>query len=197
MEDNMNRLFLVLATLFALPLLAQAQESPRTEVFGGYSYMRADADAAGGDQDLNGFNASFTYNFNSFLGATAEFSGLFANVQAATVVGGVPTTTTANLNNYYFLFGPKFAFRGNGRFTPFAHVLLGAVTQDLSLNNGTSVPNNTQFAMAIGGGLDINFTEKISVRGAQVDYIMTRVVPNTNQNNLRASTGLVLKLGVQ
>jgi opacity protein-like surface antigen len=222
----MNRLLLVLAMLLALPILTQAQELPRQEIFGGYSYMRLDAGNAGGDQDLNGFNTSYTYNFNSFLGMTAEFSGAFANNVAVTsTMGTMSTTTIQDINNYFVLFGPKFTFRGNERVTPFAHVLLGVVTQDFqTASNGTTMTsttlqNNTQFAMAVGGGIDLNLTERLSVRGAQVDYVMTRLPGNgvatvgsmgtgmgmgtsltsgsTVQNNLRASAGIVLKLGEQ
>lgn len=197
----MNKLLFVLAMLLALPILASAQELPRTEIFGGYSYMRLDADGQT-DQDLNGFNTSFTYNFNSFIGATAEFSAAFG-----TLTTGMGTTaTTQDQDFYFYLFGPKFTFRGNERFTPYAHILLGAVTQDLgnvltsttgTTTTTTSTPNNTQFAMAIGGGLDVSVTERLSLRAIQADYVLTRLAPNTNLNNIRASAGLVLKLGEQ
>jgi opacity protein-like surface antigen len=215
----MNRLLLVLAMLLALPILTQAQELPRQEIFGGYSYMRLDSGNAGGDQDLNGFSTSYTYNFNSFLGMTAEFSGAFANNVAVTsLMGGTATTTIQDINNYFVLVGPKFSFRGNERVTPFAHVLLGVVTQDFqTASNGSTMTssllnNNTQFAMAVGGGIDLSVNERISIRGAQVDYVMTRLPGNgvatgtmasslttgsTVQNNLRASAGIVLKLGEQ
>jgi opacity protein-like surface antigen len=191
----MNRIFLVLAMLLALPFITQAQELPRTEIFGGYSYMRVDSQGLTVDQDLNGFNSSVTYNFNSFLGATAEFSALFGNAQAATGVASV----TVDQNSYFYMFGPKFTFRGNERFTPFAHVLIGAVTQTTDTQSAglLATPNNTQFAMALGGGLDINLTERIAVRGAQVDYVLTRLQTPLNQNNLRASAGFVLKIGEQ
>jgi opacity protein-like surface antigen len=188
----MNKLLLVFAMLLALPILASAQELPRTEIFGGYSYMRLDADNQT-DQDLNGFNTSFTYNFNSFLGATAEFSAFFGTTQVASGT----TLTTVDQDMYFYLFGPKFTFRGNERFTPFAHVLLGGVTQDVQSVGGLTTSNNTQFAMALGGGLDVSVTERISLRAIQADYVLTRLVANTNQNNIRASAGFVLKLGEQ
>jgi opacity protein-like surface antigen len=183
----MQKLVFLLAMLFALPLMAQAQESPRMEIFGGYSYLRLDADT-NNDQDLNGFNTSFTYNFNNFLGATGEVSGHYGNTNVAGV--------RADLNQYFFLFGPKFAFRGNERVTPFAHVLLGVVRFDVNQTSSTSSNTTTQFAMAVGGGLDINFNDRIAFRAVQADYILTRLA-NSNQHNFRASTGVVLKLGEQ
>ena len=181
----MQKLLFLLAMLLVLPLMAQAQESPRMEIFGGYSYLRLDADT-NNDQDLNGFNTSFTYNFNRFLGATGEISGHYGDTRVAGV--------NADLNQYFFLFGPKFAYRGNERVTPFAHVLLGVVRFDV--DRGPISATTTQFAMAVGGGLDVNITDKIAFRAVQADYILTRLA-NSSQHNFRASTGVVVKLGEQ
>jgi opacity protein-like surface antigen len=181
----MQKLLGVLALLLAVPLIGQAQEIPRTETFGGYSYIRLDADL-NNDQDLNGFNASFTYNLNQILGITGEISGNYGDTRVA--------GANADLNTYFFLFGPKFAFRGNSRVTPFAHVLLGVVRFDV--DTGLRDTTTTQFAVAVGGGVDFNITEKVALRVAQADYILTRLA-NSNQNNIRVSTGFVLKLGEQ
>ncbi|MCI0662463.1 MAG: hypothetical protein L0220_15445 [Acidobacteria bacterium] len=190
----MNKLS-ILFLLLAAPLFAQAQNpgtadiepvdttissgqeiTPRFEAFAGFSYLRLDKSLKS-DQDLNGFNTSFTYNFNRFIGATGEIGGNYGNASA----------TGAKADQFFFLFGPKFAYRGNSRFTPFAHVLPGIVRQNF--NFGAN--DTTQFALATGGGLDINVTDRISLRGAQADYIMTRL--GGVQNNLRISTGFVLK----
>jgi|SRR5262245_4356226 len=197
----MNKLG-ILFLLLAMPLFGQAQNSrsetkvavdtvdatiptsqgqeitPRFEAFAGFSYLRLDADLRN-DRDLNGFNTSFTYNFNRILGATGEFGANFGN---ASVSG-------AKADQFFFLFGPKFAYRGNSRLTPFAHVLPGVVRQNVDF--GARDTSTTQFALATGGGIDINLTDRISVRGAQADYIMTRL--GGIQNNIRVSTGFVLK----
>lgn len=162
-------------TVNATIATAQGQEiTPRFEAFAGFSYLRLDAGLRN-DRDLNGFNTSVTYNFNRFLGATGEIGGNYGNAAAG-----------MKMDQFFFLFGPKFAYRGNDRVIPFAHVLPGVVKQNVTGANGT-----TQFAMATGGGLDINVTDRIAVRGAQADYIMTRL--GGIQNNLRVSTGFVLK----
>jgi hypothetical protein len=50
--------------------------------------------------------------------------------------------------------------------------------------------------MAIGGGVDYRLTNRFSLRPLQVDYLLTRFnegTPNNqSQNNLRASTGIVI-----
>jgi len=193
----MNKLS-ILFLLLAMPVFVQAQSAradvetvnatintgqgqeitPRFEAFAGFSYLRLDA-GLGNDRDLNGFNSSFSYNFNRIIGATGEFGGNFGNASAS----------GARRDQFFILFGPKFAYRGNSRVTPFAHVLPGVVRQNVNI--GANDSSTTQFAMATGGGLDINVTERISVRGAQADYIMTRL--GGIQNNVRVSTGLVFK----
>ncbi len=183
----MQKLLFLLVLLVAMPLIALAQEAPRAEIFGGYSYVRLDADL-NNDQDLNGFNTSFTYNLKPWLGATGEVSGNYGD----SLVAGV----NVDLSTYFFLFGPKFAFRGNERVTPFAHVLLGVVRFDVDLGSSSNNNANTQFAMAIGGGLDINVGARIAIRAVQADYILTRFA-NSTQNSFRASTGVVVKLGEQ
>jgi opacity protein-like surface antigen len=209
----MQKVITVLALLLALPVLAKAQEAPRIEAFAGYSYLRLDQDTTAvtnGDQDLSGFATSATYNFNTFLGVTADISGSFGNTLA---LGGAATDT------YLFLFGPKFAFRGSERFTPYAHALFGFVRQDVNAatqaalaTNGQISTNQKQFAAAFGGGLDVNVNERFAIRAAQADLILTRlntiagvnaaasvpgVTTTATQYNLRFTTGVVVKLGEQ
>jgi opacity protein-like surface antigen len=218
----MQKVISVLALLLALPLLAQAQEAPRIEAFGGYSFLRLDRDITGqqntatgitnGDRDLNGFATSVNYNFNSWLGATGDLTFNFDNNnnQAA----------QRNTRSYLFLFGPTITYRGNEKVTPFAHALFGFIRQGVNNNVQATVANNNnnqkQFAFGLGGGLDYNITERIALRAVQGDLILTRLnvggvanavqsnngqitatTTTTNQYNLRISTGVVVKLGEQ
>ena len=63
---------LALAVLLTLgvPLSSAAQETPRAEVFGGYSWTRVDG------RDMNGWNASVTLNLREWLGISTDISGL-------------------------------------------------------------------------------------------------------------------------
>jgi opacity protein-like surface antigen len=74
--------------------------------------------------------------------------------------------------------------------TPFAHILPGVVRFKVDI--GPSDFTTTKFAMAAGGGLDFNLTERLALRVAQADYLLTRLGQST-QNNVRVSTGFVLK----
>lgn len=177
--------------LLALPLMAQAQdEAPKVEIFGGYSYLRTDDDLST-DQDLNGWNASFTTNISRWFGVTADFSGHYGNIP-------VTTGVNADFNTHLFTVGPRFAYRNFERVTPFGHVLFGAVRQDADFltSTGRVSFNDSTFAMVVGGGVDLKITDNIAFRLFQTDYVLTRF-NDDNQSNFRASTGVVIKLGEQ
>ncbi len=197
----MRKLLFIAALALALPIMAQAQEAPRAEIFGGYSYIRLSDDFQGtlGDQDLNGWNTSANITlFKPWLGIKADFSGHMGDIKAPGQLAGLGFNDT-RMN--FFLAGPQITLRKNERFQPFVHALFGAVRLDAD-NDTTGIDfDDTTFGMAIGGGLDVKvFQNRVALRLFQADYVLTRFKdPLTqnreNQNNFRTSTGLVLRLG--
>jgi hypothetical protein len=175
----MKRYIVILAVLLigALPLLAQ-NESPRVEVFGGYSYVSADF-GGGGRQSLNGWNGQANINVNRWLGLTGDFGGYY----------GSPFHVS--LHDFSFLFGPTLTYRQQ-HFAPFFHALFGGNHTSVSaLGRSTS---DSVFAMAIGGGLDIPLKPRFGLRLAQVDWLRTNNFGGT-QNNIRVSTGVMFNFG--
>ena len=187
----MQKLFLIAALTMALPILAQAQEAPRTEFFSGYSYMRLeDSGSDGQDRDLNGYNVSGAITvFKKYLSVKVDISGHFGDL----LVNQVPRTDQGQT---LFLAGPQFTLRKNGRFQPFAHVLFGAVRQTLKNDVLGIDTDDTGFAFAAGGGLDVNtpLGKKVAVRLFQADFVRTRI-NDVSSNNLRASAGIVVRFG--
>ena len=62
-----------------VPLVALAQdEFPRAEVFGGYSYFRANPDKL----NLNGWDASVAGNITNWFGVEGDFSGHYGSPKA-------------------------------------------------------------------------------------------------------------------
>jgi len=183
----MRKLFLIAALTLALPLIAQAQDAPNTEIFGGYSYLRGDDDDGG--VDLHGWNASFNQNIVKWAGIKADFSGHYGDF---TFIPGFGSDLSAHL----FLVGPQFSIRKNERVQPFVHALFGIMRTDLTYFDvtGRIARRDSAFAMALGGGLDVKVTDHLAVRLFQTDYVLTRF-DSDNQHNFRASTGLVLRLG--
>jgi len=192
----MQKLFLFVAITLALTVIAQAQEAPRVEVFGGYSYMRLEDDGSGLDRDLNGFNVSGNITvLGKRLGLKADVSGHFGNIFVAT---GVPSI---DQRQFLFLFGPQYSLRTSGKIQPFAHALFGFTRQTLKNNAISGDLTDTGFAFAAGGGVDLKaFSSKLSLRLVQADYVLTKfgdgaASGNNTNNNLRISTGMVVRFG--
>lgn len=192
------KIVLSLLIIFSAAASALAQESPKVEVFGGYSYLRADL-GLDTNRDLRGWNASINYNFNKILGLKADFSG--HNTDGALVYNPFTgASTKIDISNFTFLFGPQFSYRKNDKVVPFAHVLLGG-SRRKEFSGPIDIPGipvfnfdstNTAFTAAFGGGLDIKLTNRLAFRLFQADYLLTRFNGWT-QNNLRVGTGLVVK----
>lgn len=156
---------------------AIAQEVPKAEVFGGYSW-------SGGN--FHGWNASVTGNVTKRFGIVADFSGHY---------GSELGLVRVNQHAHSFLFGPRLSFRGK-RLTPFVYGLFGvtrfAESAVISGQHLSAVSNG--FSLAAGGGLDIQVNDRIAVRAFQLDYF--RPIVNDEPNNRgRLAFGVVVRLG--
>ena len=175
----MKKTVLLVAILMAA-LVATAQEMPRFEVFGGYSYLNVGSSNLGSSQQkgfgLNGWNAQASVNLTNWLGVTADFGGYYGSPFAVSI------------HNYTYMFGPTLSYRVQ-HFVPFAHALFGGGHLNGSIGGLSSSQN--AFAMAVGGGMDIPFKGHFGLRLAQVDWLRTQYF-NTSQNGVRVSTGVML-----
>jgi len=197
-DYHMKRYIVILAVLLigALPLLAQ-DETPRVEVFGGYSYVNADFQDLGGRRSLNGWNGQANINVNRWLGITGDFGGYYGST--GKIVPTDDSSVSASFHDFSFSFGPTLTYR-QPHYAPFFHALFGGNHVSLSaLGMSTS---NTAFALALGGGLDIPLKPRFGLRLAQVDWVRTQncfpqifLVCEGVQNNLRVSTGVMFNFG--
>jgi outer membrane protein OmpA-like peptidoglycan-associated protein len=198
---RMLSLFLLSAVTLCAPslLFAQSNATPKVEIFGGYSwYHPGGTDGAGGTTgggtttpdatsgsadipDASGWGAQFTYNLNHWAGLAIDATGHYVDQ------GSVYTVAA----------GPQFRIRRYDHFTPFGEVLLGFAHW---APNGA--PDDNDFALMIGGGLDYKVTPRISIRLAQVDYVMTyyNALTPAGQNNMlngvRVQGGVVFNFGL-
>jgi Outer membrane protein beta-barrel domain len=167
-------LFLLMTAGADLPI--QAQEVPRVQVFGGYSYTRFDTPSFGftNSTGINGYNFSAAFNIIRGFGVKGELSGQY----------------TSQLNLRDVAVGPQFLYpRGKALF--FGHLLFGRARSLVHIANGQE---DTDRAVALGGGMDWDLTDRFAVRVFQVDYLHTNLF-STTQNNIRFSTGLVYHWG--
>ena len=155
---------------------AGAQDMPRIQVFGGYSFTRFDSKSFGfaNATNLNGYNFSPAYNLFWGFGVVAELSGQYGST----------------LNFRDLAVGPQFLYpKGNSRF--FAHALIGDARTLVQVAN---TEGDTARAVVLGGGMDRNISPRFAIRLFQIDYIHSTLFDD-KQNNLRFSTGLVYHWG--
>src|SRR5262245_46786513 len=175
----MRRILFVAGLLMVMSLSTRAQEqTPRVEVFGGYSY-------AGGN--FNGWNASVTGNVNKWFGVTADFSGYH---------GGTSLPNFEEQQKVYtYLVGPKFSLRRN-RVTPFAYALYGGLhfSSTETVFGQRSSASDTGSSISLGGGLDVKLNDRIAIRAVQIDYLRASFFDEVH-NRGRLSFGVVLRFG--
>jgi opacity protein-like surface antigen len=177
----MKKLVWLSGLLFVLTIYVRAQDVPKFEVFGGYSYDHRSVGNEG--LGFHGGSTSFVFNPTSLVGFKADF-GVYHNKSF-----GTKSTT------FTYLFGPQFTYRGNEHVTPFFHILVGGAHDSFS-NSSVSGSANA-FAFAPGGGLDVHVSPHIAIRVAQVDYLLTKFKDDEDnrQNNVRVSAGIVFRWG--
>ena len=177
----------LIAVLSLFGVSAHAQDTPKFDVFAGYSYVRENPSTSGVSSfSLNGGSASIAYNANSWLSGVADFGGHHNGNILGTGVDGTLST---------YLFGPRVSYRHSARVTPFGEVLFGVARASASVLGAGGSTN--AFAMTVGGGLDYKLTDHLAIRPVKVDYLITRFPEFGNsaqtQNNLRVSTGIVFR----
>src|SRR5580704_2585294 len=118
----MNKVFVVIAVLL-MGTVAIAQDGPKAEITGYYSYFRFNPENSGtlSSHSLNGGGADVTYFFSKMIGIKAEFGGYQSNKVTYTN-GSFSASASANLFTYNV--GPVVKFRAE-KFEPFAEVLFG------------------------------------------------------------------------
>ena len=170
----------VCLVLLAAASASAQEEVPKAEVFGGYSW-------AGGD--FHGWGASVTGNVNRWFGVTADSSGHYS--------GGEPGVVRIRERAHSLLVGPRFSLRRK-RATTFAYALVGGVRFRGELSAPTLslfvADEDTGFNMALGGGLDVKVSRRVSVRAFQLDYLRPTFFGEAH-NRGRLAFGLVLRLG--
>ncbi len=177
----MRKVCLLVALVVLVSGAAMAQDHPKAEVFGGYSFLRVNpGQGVTGENFPAGWHASIAGNFNSWFGVAGDFSGHYKTISGV------------KANTHTFLFGPRISYRKNEKVTPFAHVQFGGVHAG---GGGTS---ENALGVSIGGGVDAKINDRFAFRVAQFDYLLTRFdgpVSGTtaNQHNFRISTGIVIR----
>ncbi len=173
-----------LLLLLGLATSAFAQEVTKAEASAGISYLRAnEASGVCGCFGLVGGSGSFALNLNS------HFSGV---ADVGYVHKGNLNGSGIDLGLFTYMAGPRYSIRGH-KLTFFAQGLAGGVTA----HSSSAFNNGTGFAASAGGGANFRITSRFLWRVIEADYLFTRIYngDSNTQNNIRITTGLVIRLG--
>lgn len=146
-----------------ISMVGMAQETAKPELYGGYQFTSTD-----GGWHANGWNTAANLYFTNWLGATADFSGVYHS-------GSL----------YTYTFGPVVSTHKEA-FSPFAHALFGGAR---AAGDGASVSG---MAMMFGGGMDFG-KGKLAFRAVQFDWLVLHFNGFTDKNNMRVNTGLMYR----
>jgi hypothetical protein len=210
----------VLISIFFLALFASGQDFPRAEVFGGYSYLHFDTQGIttstlnnecniifGGTcpatfavhPGFNGWNIAPQVNLTRWFGVKAQVAGQYGNIISIKFNTTPPVTpfSIPGQHIYDFLFGPVISQR-EASYTAFVHGLFGAEHVGVNGNlagGGFSFagPSETDFAFALGGGLDVKAARYFAIRVGQFDYQFVNSSGSGHQNDFRFSAGVVFR----
>ena len=196
----------VCLTITSAQTPSSGDEYHKNEFYVGYSNNQIDA---GNRTGLHGAEFSYTRNFSRYFGIRADVShstrkrelsfqandpnfGSYSYDQdtrrsVTNVLGGVQVKDNSS----------------ETRFKPFAYAMAGIAHNRSSFTNfrctsGTCPPaivgdfsfNDTGFAAALGGGLDIKLSRRFDLRAIQVDY--NPIYSNSRMdNNFRIGVGIV------
>ena len=196
--------FVALALLLAG--IACAQEGPRFEVTADYSYLRfyPGLPSVWANQNLNGGGGDasvfFLNHFGFNFGAKADLQGYASSGQCPSASSEL--TGCVGSNQFTYLFGLVAKYR-IGRFEPFGEALFGGAHSNFyasACNSNTVLcgnlkPESTSFAMAFGGGLDLQATRHIAIRVFEADFVKTGygnnfILGDSSQGNFRVQAGV-------
>ena len=165
--------------------------------------------------NLYGWNASLTENISGWFGGELDASGFYGTLganflfPASQLVSPAPNfSKSAPVITHFqtYLFGPRVILRRTNHLTYFAHLLVGLADVKTSLSepavvatNFVSLPAGTLkvdvgLAVSPGVGIDWQLNDRLTVRPIQIDYLMTHVY-GERQDNARVSAGVAFTFG--
>lgn len=210
--------FALLSAAMIFAVSGYAQDTPKFEVYGDYSYLQFNPTLSGvQSRAFNGGGGGVQWNVWKLLGIKADLQGygstqwtLTTTAPIVTPHGTIPVGTfKSNFSQFTYLFGPVVGVHTH-KFYVFGEYLLGQSNTngygslEQSINNafpGSISVSTTQhpFTMAFGGGVDFNINHRFAVRLADMDWVLTRFTnpftDTNNQNSFRYQGGFVVKFG--
>jgi hypothetical protein len=151
-----------------MSLPVAAQDYSKIELFGGYQYTHLSGSLSPVGT-ANGWDGSFTYNFNPTFGLTGDFNGAYQTLSGSLVgaSGSFP------FHVYSYSGGPVVTFNSGGKLAPFVHLLIGGahLTGSGSASGVTVSVSDNGITVMLGGGVDLKISKSFSLRLVQADWV--------------------------
>ena len=202
--------------ILLMGMAAWAQEFPRFDIGGNYSYLNyAPSAPYSKSHSLDGGGGELNLNINGYLGIKMDLQGYGSNHTGFVIPSSTnfPGGATGNVqgNLFTYLFGPQLKVRAH-KVQPYAHLLFGGAHTNVYGHAFQTIcqpivggcafskgPTADAFAMEFGGGIDIPITKNIQFRPAEIDYLLTRFsnpfTKTNNQNTFRYAVGVNFTFG--
>jgi hypothetical protein len=199
---NPMRNLLAGACLFFAAAPCLCGQGPSAELFGGYTYTKANPLVGLPKQNLNGWVAGVSGYVNRWFGVGVEIATMFGSLPAPSGV----TAPSLNLHERNFLAGPQLRVLKTDRVQVAGRLMLGGAFGQAKLDSATPAAavlqlsaagysgfNQTKFAMMAAVPVDVSVTKLLAIRVEPgwylTDYSKTKV------SNFRFSVGPVLRFG--
>jgi len=210
----MKRILLLAIVLSTTAVAARAQDVPKFEFGVLYNVLVADIDALD-NETTHGYGLTFQTNLNRWFSLAAEWGATHGSSGPISVFQPGTVRIVNELDTRYqtFLGGPRVTMR-KGRVNLFGHYFVGHGNTKVEDEANDWHTGNGEFAMLLGGGLDVFVGKKVALRLAQFDYLpihtdaklrlsgrdgATTIDGSTGswQNNSRFQTGIVFRFGTK
>jgi hypothetical protein len=179
-EVIMQKAGLLFALVLFFSVAAAAQDTPKVELFTGYSHLFSNLNNSlnNPSYNLNGVNVSAAENVNSWFGGVLDFNSSFGS------------NAGLNVNSQTIMYGPRIAYRKSRFVTPSVHALFGGVRGSRGFDGISE--SNWRFGIGVGGEIDLRINDRVAFRLVQVDYMPTHF-QDVRQDNVRVSVGFVFR----
>jgi opacity protein-like surface antigen len=181
-----SRIALLAALLAGMGLSAHAQSPayPVVEIFAGYALSHQ-----AGEANLNGWHGQAAVNLSESFGLVGDVSHHYMGREDG--VAGVAGLSDVRLLSYTV--GPRATNRALDPWTMFVHALFGQSRLVGHADVGGGMTERAKlrpFTMTLGGGVDLELTEGVSLRAVEIDYRLLRIDSHSS-SGVRFSTGVV------
>jgi len=209
----------LVTTAMMFTAAAFAQNTPKWELYGDYSYLQFNPTINGvQSRAMNGGGGGAQVNFGRYFGIKGDFQG-YGSTQVTFTQSSTPTvnpltaaippgTYKSNFNQFTYLFGPVIGVHTQHLYV-YGEFLMGGsntngygnLERAIDAGGGSINVTATQhpFTWALGGGLDWRMNKTVAFRLADMDWLATRytnpLTSTNNQHSFRYLGGIVFTFG--